>query len=205
MHAKIFRNRSLPAIGTALLITAASLAPAAATTAPALRSAQIPAPSPVGNPSESSVGNPAGTPQKLDWAACPFPESPDELQCASILVPVDYANPRGPQTWVTMNRLPATGAHPIGSLFFNPGGPGGSGTEVVYGEAVGANFFTASTRDNFDLIGFDPRGVGLSNPVKCDPELLNRPVSLFPKDEAGFARLVAKNQALGRSCRQLTG
>jgi len=147
----------------------------------------------------------AATQASLNWTACPIPGSPADLQCASIQVPVDYAHPRGPKATVTVNRLRATGTHPIGSLFFDPGGPGGSGTEFVYAESLGLNFFTAATRENFDLIGFDPRGVGLSSPVSCDPALLNRQVSLFPTDEAGFRRLVARNQALGRSCRQLTG
>src|SRR3569833_2232558 len=101
----------------------------------------------------------------LSWAACPFPGSPAELQCATVRVPVDYAHPRGPSATVSVDRLPATGAHPVGSLFFDPGGPGGSGTEVVYGESLGAHLFSAATREHFDVIGVDPRGVGLSSPV----------------------------------------
>ncbi|MFE2916787.1 alpha/beta hydrolase [Kitasatospora indigofera] len=142
---------------------------------------------------------------RLDWTACPFPGAPEGLQCASVQVPVDYADPRGAKTTVTVDRLPATGAHPVGSLFFDPGGPGGSGTELVYAESLGAGLFSAATREHFDLIGLDPRGVGLSSPVRCDPELLNRQVSLFPSDEAGFQRLVERNRELGRSCRRLTG
>ena len=106
---------------------------------------------------------------------------------------------------ITVNRLRSTGAHPLGSLFFDPGGPGGSGTEFVYAESLGLHFFTAATREHFDLIGVDPRGVGLSSPVRCDPALLNERVSLFPRTEAQFRRLVEHNRALGRSCRWLTG
>jgi pimeloyl-ACP methyl ester carboxylesterase len=51
----------------------------------------------------------------------------------------------------------------------------------------------------------DPRGVGLSSPVRCDPALLNRVVPVFPKNEAEFRQVVERNQALGRSCRRLTG
>ena len=141
----------------------------------------------------------------LTWTACPYPDSPAELQCATIAVPVDYAHPHGPTATVTVDRLPATGAHPIGSLFFDPGGPGGSGTQIVYGESFGAGLFSAATREHFDLIGVDPRGVGLSSPVRCDPALLNRAVPVFPRTEAEFRQVVARNQALGRSCRQLTG
>jgi pimeloyl-ACP methyl ester carboxylesterase len=141
----------------------------------------------------------------LSWGPCPFPGSPDELQCASLQVPLDYAHPHGPTTTITVDRLPASGAHPIGALFFDPGGPGGSGAEVVYAESLGIDFFTASTREHFDLIGLDPRGVGLSSPVRCDPAILNEHVSQFPTDEAQFRRLVAHNRALGRSCLQRTG
>jgi len=191
MYRKITMTRKIRATGTAALIATAftlSTTPATAVT----RAAVTPGASPTA----------AAT---LDWRACPFPDAPAELQCASIQVPVDYAHPHGPTTTVTVNRLPATGTHPVGSLFFDPGGPGGSGTELVYAESLGLNFFSASTRENFDLIGLDPRGVGLSSPIRCDPALLNQQVSLFPTDEAGFRRLVARNQALGRSCRQLTG
>ncbi len=141
----------------------------------------------------------------LHWRACPFPGAPEELRCASIQVPVDYAHPEGPTTTVTVDRLPATGAHPVGSLFFDPGGPGGSGTRVVYAESLGSKVFSAATREHFDVIGLDPRGIGLSTPVRCDPALLNRRVSLFPRDEAAFERLVTRNRELGESCRRLTG
>ncbi len=141
----------------------------------------------------------------LNWTACPFPGAPAGLQCASVQVPVDYADPRGLTTTVTVDRLRATGAHPIGSLFFDPGGPGGSGTQALYAESLGAKLFSAATREHFDLIGLDPRGVGLSSAVRCDPALLNRQVTLFPTDEAEFDALVARNRELGRSCRQLTG
>ncbi|MEV5880216.1 alpha/beta hydrolase [Streptomyces sp. NPDC052101] len=175
------------AIGTAVLVTA-MLTVSAATAAAA--------------DTVAAARNPASS---LNWTACPFPDSPAELQCASIQVPVDYAHPHGLKATITVDRLRASGAHPVGSLFFDPGGPGGSGTQFVQAESLGAHVFSAATREHFDVIGLDPRGVGLSSPVRCDPALLNRQVSLFPKDEAGFRHLVARNKALGRSCRRLTG
>ena len=57
----------------------------------------------------------------------------------------------------------------------------------------------------FDLIGMDPRGVGLSTRVRCDPAVYNRPVSLFPRTAAQFRRLANYARALGRSCRKRTG
>jgi pimeloyl-ACP methyl ester carboxylesterase len=184
-------HRKLSAARRTGLFALAISAAVAITTSPA-----------VAAPRTGSVPAPAPAPV---WTACPTEGSPPELQCASIQVPVDYAHPRGPRTTVTVNRLPATGAHPIGNLFFDPGGPGGSGTEFVFAESLGLNFFTTAVRQNFDLIGIDPRGVGLSSPVRCDPALLNEQVSLFPVDRAAFRRLIEHNRALGRSCRQLTG
>ncbi|WP_051814172.1 alpha/beta hydrolase, partial [Kitasatospora sp. MBT63] len=179
---------------TAAALVAAILAPTTATAA--------------GSPEAATAGavTAAGRPAPpLSWTACPFPGSPAELQCASIQVPVDYAHPGGATATVTVDRLRATGGHPVGSLFFDPGGPGGSGTRAVYAESLGMHLFSAATRENFDLIGLDPRGVGLSSAVHCDPEPLNRQVSLFPVDEAGFERLVTRNRDLGESCRRLTG
>jgi pimeloyl-ACP methyl ester carboxylesterase len=165
--------------------------------------ALVPASVPAATAGTRDAGSGAGS--TLSWGPCPTPGAPVELQCASLAVPVDYAHPHGPTTSVTVNRLRSTGAHPLGSLLFDPGGPGGSGTEVVFAESLGLGFFTAATREHFDLIGVDPRGVGLSSPVRCDPALLNERVSLFPRNEAEFRRLVAHNRALGNSCRRLTG
>ncbi|WP_426562583.1 alpha/beta hydrolase [Angustibacter sp. McL0619] len=174
------------AVGLALVLAIASVVTTGAGPAAAARSAPVAA-------------------QQLHWTPCPFPDAPAELQCASVAVPLDYAHPGGAKTVVTVDRLPAVGGPRVGSLVFNPGGPGGSGTEIVYGESIGAGFFSAGVRRHFDLIGLDPRGVGLSNPVKCDPAVFNARVSLFPKTEAGFRRLVAHNRAFGESCRRLTG
>jgi pimeloyl-ACP methyl ester carboxylesterase len=176
------RKRTILAIVTAVLIAATGTPAASA-----------------GSTSSTTGG------RSLAWQPCPYENAPAELTCASIKVPVDYAKPDGPTATVTINRLPATGGHPQGSLFFDPGGPGGSGTEFVYIESLFPGVFSAATRKNFDLIGFDPRGVGLSSPVTCDPDLLNERVTLFPRTQAEFRRLVAHNRALGLSCRELTG
>ncbi|MFC9324216.1 alpha/beta hydrolase [Kitasatospora sp. NPDC057015] len=193
--------RTVGVAGAAALVTATLVAPtASAATADATATAVA--------ATATAAADAAGTdvvPSPLNWTACPFPGSPEALQCASIQVPLDYAHPRGETITVTVDRLPATGAHPVGSLFFDPGGPGGSGTQLVRAESLGFEVFSAATREHFDLIGLDPRGVGLSSPVRCDPALLNRQVPLFPTDEAGFQRLVEHNRELGRSCRRLTG
>jgi pimeloyl-ACP methyl ester carboxylesterase len=58
---------------------------------------------------------------------------------------------------------------------------------------------------HYDIIGLDPRGVGLSAPLKCNLSIWNQPVTLFPKTEADFNKLVVRNKAMSESCRQLTG
>jgi pimeloyl-ACP methyl ester carboxylesterase len=96
--------------------------------------------------------------QKPDWADCG-----DGFECAKVKVPLDYAKPSGDQIEISVIRLPATGQR-TGSLLINPGGPGGSG--IQYTRAA-RSLFTDNVRSRFDIVGFDPRGVGESAPVRC--------------------------------------
>jgi pimeloyl-ACP methyl ester carboxylesterase len=151
----------------------------------------------------------------LTWAPCPPVDAgaatpgvaaDSGLECATLAVPLDYADPDGEQITIGLNRLPARDpAQRIGSLIFNPGGPGGAASPVVAGEASGTPVFTPAVLDRFDVIGMDPRGTGTSTPVRCDPDVWNEDVSQFPNDEAGFAQLRAHTEAIGESCLRLTG
>jgi pimeloyl-ACP methyl ester carboxylesterase len=81
-------------------------------------------------------------------------------------VPLDYDQPNGAKISIAMVRLPA--ANPAlrqGSLFVNPGGPGGSGVDFVV--FAGQALFTQDVRDRFDIVGFDPRGIIRSDPLRC--------------------------------------
>ncbi|WP_433146625.1 alpha/beta hydrolase [Actinomadura nitritigenes] len=99
--------------------------------------------------------------QKLDWKSCG-----GGFQCATAQVPLDYAKPSGGKVGISMIRLPAQDKSArIGSLFTNPGGPGGSGVDFV---RQAASSFGADLRKRFDIVGFDPRGVGASDPVRCN-------------------------------------
>lgn len=95
--------------------------------------------------------------QQLAWSDC------DGFECAWLKVPVDYADPAGPTLEIAVLRSPAAGDS-RGSLVVNPGGPGSSGIE--YARATSA-IVTDAVRESFDVVGFDPRGVGQSAPVDC--------------------------------------
>jgi pimeloyl-ACP methyl ester carboxylesterase len=101
--------------------------------------------------------------QRLTWTPCHA-----YFQCARLWVPFDYARPGGRDFSLPVIKLPAARpAERIGALVFNPGGPGASG--VQYTLAARTAEFTQEIRDRFDIVGFDPRGVGDSVPaVRCD-------------------------------------
>ncbi len=86
-------------------------------------------------------------------------------QCGTVSVPVDYANPEGAQAQLAVIRIPAGGDR-IGVLMVNPGGPGASAVDTVAG--MGAVLADTEIARRFDLVGFDPRGVGHSTPqLRC--------------------------------------
>ena len=113
----------------------------------------------------------------IAWRPC----SPgDSLQCASVRVPLDYGRPTGPQITLSVNRLPALDpAHRLGSIFLNPGGPGGSGVDMVSEVAFG---MSVAFRGRFDIVGFDPRGIARSTPLVCftDATELGRAAAPWP-------------------------
>jgi pimeloyl-ACP methyl ester carboxylesterase len=142
---------------------------------------------------------------RIRWHGC-GPEFPSSVQCGKLSVPLDYSHPHGAKITLGFNRLRAQDtAHRVGSLIVNPGGPGGAGSATVALEAAGAHLWHPALHERFDLIGMDPRGTGLSTPIRCDPAVYNRPVSLFPHTEAQFDQLTAWAGAFGKSCLRRTG
>ena len=112
----------------------------------------------VGNP-VAQKAQPGGP---VQWGAChQSADLPAGAQCGSIAVPVDYAKPDGEVAHIALIRFPATGAR-IGSLVINPGGPGESGIDAA---ASLLDSLPGEVRQRFDLVGFDPRGVGASTPA----------------------------------------
>jgi len=107
---------------------------------------------------------PSSSRPRLSWAACD--EDHPGIECATFRVPLDYDAPRGPTTQLALARVPASDpAHKVGTLFVNPGGPGGSGVDLVLG-GFGVDL-EARLLGRFDIVGFDPRGVARSEPFVC--------------------------------------
>ncbi|MFE4720824.1 alpha/beta fold hydrolase, partial [Streptomyces sp. NPDC056728] len=118
------------------------------------------------------------TSQTLNWKDCPAPSesegggpAPSPLpggaawQCATMKAPLDWGKPKGDTIGIALIRAKSSGAEDkrIGSLIFNFGGPGGSGVTTL--PAFGNDY--AKLRTRYDLVSFDPRGVGRSDGVKC--------------------------------------
>ena len=135
--------------------------------------------------------------QDLSWSPC----GPD--QCARLTVPIDYSNPDGGTVKLHVLRVPAKNpSKRIGSLLVNPGGPGASAAE---GYAQFADFIvTKPVRASYDIVGFDPRGVGSSSPITC---LNNRELDSFlggdptPDDKTEEQHLADVAKAFADKCK----
>jgi pimeloyl-ACP methyl ester carboxylesterase len=118
-------------------------------------------------------------------AFSPCAEVP-EAECGTLTVPIDYQKPRGERLDLVVARARATGpGKRLGVLFFNPGGPGGSGVEAVFDAVLGGGPL-AKLRERFDLVSFDPRGIGRSQPVECNFEPPATPAGADDEQLAAF-------------------
>ncbi|UGQ09114.1 alpha/beta hydrolase [Yinghuangia sp. ASG 101] len=97
----------------------------------------------------------------IHWGECPEGRA---YECGTLSVPVDYTVPGGDKIDIALLRVKATGGNRIGALVVNPGGPGGSGISFA---RYAASAFPDDVRERYDIVGFDPRGVGRSSPVEC--------------------------------------
>ena len=138
--------------------------------------------------------------QELEWSPC------ESSECATLEVPLDYDDPGGRTIDLALLRVPATDPdHRIGSLVVNPGGPGQSGTDFA---AQADLAFGDPVLERYDIVGFDPRGVGESAPVDCmSDSQLDELVAADPDPDTAperreFARL---SQALVTGCTKRSG
>ncbi|MER5783632.1 alpha/beta hydrolase [Streptomyces mobaraensis] len=147
-----------------------------------------------------------------DWKPCAAPtalqgggKAPGkDWECTTLPVPLDYARPDGPKIDLALIRARATdSAHRVGSLVFNFGGPGGSGVATL--PELAKSY--AGLRARYDLVSFDPRGVGESAGVRCldDRELDADATDATPDDAGETAAALAQNKRYVEACARNSG
>nr|WP_234334411.1 alpha/beta hydrolase [Streptomyces sp. NRRL B-1347] len=138
------------------------------------------------------------TQQKLTWKRCAA-DKPAKFQCATLKVPLDYSAPKGKTLKVAVSRVRTSKpGKRHGVLTFNPGGPGGPGLDLPLEASEG---LPKAVLEKYDLIGFDPRGVGKSSPLSCgltgDEQRFPRPT----RSRAEFDRNVKWAKTVADKCR----
>ncbi|NED96901.1 alpha/beta hydrolase [Phytoactinopolyspora alkaliphila] len=142
----------------------------------------------------------------LDWQTCG--EGLEDFLCATAEVPTDYDQPDGDTTTLALTKLPATDPeNRIGTLFTNPGGPGGSGVEFV--QQMGKDAYTDEVRARFDVLGFDPRAVAASDPATCYRSYEEEMAALatqpaFPVTPSEINRFHSENLRMAVHCRMMS-
>lgn len=151
----------------------------------------------------------------VSWGACAAADLtgvPDaekaQFSCATYVVPLDYRHPQqGSINLAMMRRTANDQSKKIGSLFLNPGGPGGSGYRMP---VSGKRIFQPEVLDRFDLIGFDPRGVARSTPLRCfttqeDYDKVFAKAAAIPLTQQEETDTLAANDEYGDFCSRLAG
>lgn len=145
----------------------------------------------------STSSGPYDAEQTLDWHDC---DLGSRTECATLTVPLDWDDPEGPTIGLALGRIQA-GGQAVGSLLLNPGGPGGSGLELLSYDPV-----TASVAMRYDLVSWDPRGVGQSAGLKCGsdiPRFLSQDPE--PDDDKETAALETAAEAVSSECSTTDG
>lgn len=166
-------------------------------------------PDPSGGQSASNAPAPTDVDQALRrfyeqsprWSGCG-----GDYECTTVQVPLDYDDPDGETIDLAVIRLPAGDPDTrVGALLINPGGPGGSG--IDYARQARA-VLSDRLRDSFDIVGWDPRGVGESAPVTCldDPDLeAFLALDGSPDDAGEVTELDEESQEFAAECNARSG
>ncbi|MGI8486607.1 MAG: alpha/beta hydrolase [Thermomicrobiales bacterium] len=157
----------------------------------------------------SAAATPIAKPSStIDWHACATTELPTKA-CGELEVPLDYDEPVGATISIVVTRVPATDQSArIGSLFLNPGGPGVPGI-LVFPQQYAT--LPKKLREQFDIVGFDPRGVGDSAPVRCFTSIAdltafnsqNMAEWMAPANATDAAAALAAYKNLAKRCGEL--
>ncbi len=166
----------------------------------------------LGATAPAQATNHDGGGRDLAWRTCfdkvaeQFADLGVVYECAQLEVPLDYDEPEGETTTISMVRLPATDPdNKIGSIFLNPGGPGGSGIDFALFFGPFAQFeWGPEIAERFDIVGFDPRGILRSDELVCfdslkDAVAVFTPIA-FPQTESEIPIFEASAQLLEDSC-----
>jgi pimeloyl-ACP methyl ester carboxylesterase len=138
--------------------------------------------------------------QKLDWSDCY-----DYFECAELRVPIDYDDLSVGTFRISVLRAAAQDQdNRLGSIVVNPGGPGGSGVDYAYNADY---IFSPEITDVYDVVGFDPRGVAMSEPISCfTPEELdeNFAADSKPDNEEEITATLEESEAFAKKCAENT-
>jgi pimeloyl-ACP methyl ester carboxylesterase len=164
-----------------------------------------------GSPSsQRSAGQAAAATAVLRWHSCPgavqSPPGGRKLRCAMLQVPLDYQHPAGRKIGLALSEVLATApaSQQQGVLLVNPGGPGASGLSLA---AQVAGALSASVSADYDIVGFDTRGVGASVPaLTCDPSFFARPRPEYvPANAADEQALIGRAREYAADCERRFG
>ena len=134
--------------------------------------------------------------QEIDWKSCR-----QDFQCATLAVPIDYTKLSTGTFEIALLKYEARTSKKLGSLIVNPGGPGGSGVDYAYAAEY---IFSPAILDRYDIVGFDPRGVSRSAPIRClsDKELdANNNSDSKPDNEAEFQQILHDTKKYVEKCK----
>jgi pimeloyl-ACP methyl ester carboxylesterase len=143
----------------------------------------------------------------LHWHSCSGQVAQTGIRdCTTLSVPLNYADPGGRHVSIALDMVPATApaSQQQGIMLANPGGPGGSGLSLAAELAQG---LSPSVARDYDMVGFDPRGVGASVPeLSCDPAFFSGPrPDYVPASTAAEQVLINRAQTYARACEQKFG
>ncbi|MGW7681708.1 alpha/beta hydrolase [Kribbella sp. NPDC054772] len=148
----------------------------------------------------------ADTPKAISWEKCPADIGdgvpvPEGMQCGTVKVPLDYRKPDGQKIEIAVSRLPSKNADKRrGVLLTNPGGPSAG---LGYPAFLAAGGLPQEVKDQYDVIGFDPRGIGRSTPVTCNLTAAQQAAGSVPpyaRNAADVTKRAAEVQQIAKQC-----